>query len=348
MRERSQTMPRRRGPKLHLPAPRRYNYEENFFSESPYYTIDNTENIYGTTLSPTQRCYVDPWDLENYDYVRKKLSSTPIRCSAESYYDTSLSTSPYYMARSPSSEVPLVSPKRLAATMPRTRRQSQWNNSCQLGCCSEVSPMSTMRRRRYKDTKSEINGVDYSKYDDYMSHMIMNIETDEDKYTDYDGLSSSSSTELHSSIDEELYKAPTFTINRSSGYESTIRRKTGSSLYDKPAPRLEFPAPQSIPPPTPSYDYSNPYATSPHCSASDCYVCSMFYASPSMYGVMDSSAEEGYNDSAIYCSSTERSPFSSLYSGIYSNKFVLSKTGLLQIDYSCSWNDLDRIMGRQY
>jgi len=35
---------------------------------------------------------------------------------------------------------------------------------------------------------------------------------------------------------------------------------------------------------------------------------------------------------------------SSLYSGIYARKFGLSKKGLLQIDYSCSWNDLDRVM----
>lgn len=69
MRGRSHTTPRRRGPKMALPTSCRGNYEE--VSESPYYTIDNTEDIYGTTLLPSQRCYVDPWDLENYDYVRK-------------------------------------------------------------------------------------------------------------------------------------------------------------------------------------------------------------------------------------------------------------------------------------
>lgn len=70
MRERSQTTPRRRGPKHPLPS--RDSYEDNFdTSEPPYYSIDNTEEIYGTNLLPSQRCYVDPWDLENYDYVRK-------------------------------------------------------------------------------------------------------------------------------------------------------------------------------------------------------------------------------------------------------------------------------------
>ncbi|EDX15550.1 GD15236 [Drosophila simulans] len=34
--------------------------------------------------------------------------------------------------------------------------------------------------------------------------------------------------------------------------------------------------------------------------------------------------------------------------GIYARKFGLSKKGLLQIDYSCSWNDLDRVMQRHY
>lgn len=71
MRERSHTTPRRRGPKQPLPQDALYNDSSFESQESPYYTIDNTEDIYGTTLLPSQRCYVDPWDLENYDYVRK-------------------------------------------------------------------------------------------------------------------------------------------------------------------------------------------------------------------------------------------------------------------------------------
>lgn len=39
--------------------------------DGQYYTIESTEEIYSTTLSAKQRNYVDPWDLENYDYVRK-------------------------------------------------------------------------------------------------------------------------------------------------------------------------------------------------------------------------------------------------------------------------------------
>lgn len=39
--------------------------------DGQYYTIESTEEIYSTTLSAKQRNYIDPWDLENYDYVRK-------------------------------------------------------------------------------------------------------------------------------------------------------------------------------------------------------------------------------------------------------------------------------------
>lgn len=80
---RAATMVRRQGPRHPLPSRHSSeinqtmsNYESNDRSEysrqeSPYYTIDNTEDIYGTTLLPSERCYIDPWDLENYDYVRK-------------------------------------------------------------------------------------------------------------------------------------------------------------------------------------------------------------------------------------------------------------------------------------
>ncbi|XP_053965250.1 uncharacterized protein LOC128867782 [Anastrepha ludens] len=347
MREHSHTTPRRRGPKLPLPVARREHYGEHFeVSESPYYTIDNTEDIYGTTLLPSQRCYVDPWDLENYDYVRKKLSSTPVRSSPEPYYDTSLSTSPYYKLRSPSREIqeelPVTPSHRLAATMPRNRRRSHWNEACQLDCCTSPVPM--IRRRRYEDSRSELYGVGRGKYEDYMSYMMMNLEAEEDAYTGYGGISSSSSTELHSSIGEEHIQTSTMISNKTSGYDATARRRSGPS-YEKPAPHLEFPAPPSLPPPPLAYDYSNPYATLPYCSVSECYDCSMIYAtSPSMYGYMDASNK----GSTIYGSTVGRRPSSSLCSGIYGNKFGLSKKGLLQIDYSCSWNDLDRIIRSHY
>lgn len=341
MRGRSHTTPRRRGPKMALPTSCRGNYEE--VSESPYYTIDNTEDIYGTTLLPSQRCYVDPWDLENYDYVRKKLNSPPVRTSPEPYYETSMSTCPYYMECSPPPEIHenllVTQPKRMAATIPRNRRRSHWNESCQLGCCTSPEPM--LRRRRYEDTRSELYSVGRGKYEDYMSRVIMNLEAEEDAYTGYGGVSSSSSTELHSSISEGQYQSSSITSNKTSGYDAM----TGAS-YGRPAPQLEFPAPPSLPPPTLSHDYSNPYATLPYCSVSDCYDCSMIYdSSPPVYGLYNGNGNCSNNKSTIYGSTRSSS---SLYSGIYGHKFGLNKKGLLQIDYSCSWNDLDRIMSRHF
>ncbi|XP_036330337.1 uncharacterized protein LOC118742395 [Rhagoletis pomonella] len=346
MREHRHTTPRRRGPMFPLPAPRGEHYgEQSEVSESPYYTIDNTEDIYGTTLLPSQRCYVDPWDLENYDYVRKKLSSTPVRSSPEPYYDTSLSTSPYYMMTSSPQElheeVRLAPSQRLAATIPRNRDRSHWNETCHLDCC--ISPVS-MQRRRYEDTRSDLYGVGHGKYEDYMSHMMTSLEAEEDVYTGYGGVSSSSSTEVHSSIDEEHTQASAMAVNKTSGYNTTMRRRSGPAC-EKPAPYLEFPAPPSLPPPPLTFDYSKPSAASPYYSSADCLDCSMIYAtSPSIYGYIDRS----YKGSTIYGSTIGRRPSSSLCSGIYGHKFGLSKKGLLQIDYSCSWNDLDRIIGRHY
>lgn len=122
--------------------------------------------------------------------------------------------------------------------------------------------------------------------------------------------------------------------------------------FSKPAPKLEFPSPPPMPP---TYDYCNPYATMPPCcSVSDCYECltqaqQQIYGAHSIYGTTTAPTTcygcAGMTD----CSQTlGRRPSSSLYSGIYNTKFGMSKKGLLQIDYSCSWNDLNRVMGRQY
>lgn len=128
----------------------------------------------------------------------------------------------------------------------------------------------------------------------------------------------------------------------------------------KPAPKLEFPAPPPSVPPT--YDYCNPYATLPCCSVSDCYEClsqaaqqhqqhhQQLYGSHSVYGgtATNTTPDSCYDCSLGPTNSLGRRPSSSLYSGIYSSKFGMSQKGLLQIDYSCSWNDLDRIMTRNY
>ncbi|EDW04385.1 GH19660 [Drosophila grimshawi] len=85
----------------------------------------------------------------------------------------------------------------------------------------------------------------------------------------------------------------------------------------------------------------------PYCSLPDCDECqqqatSLIYAAPStLYGTL-----AGGRVATQYDSTSPSD--SSLYAGIYARKFGLSKKGLLQIDYSCSWNDLDRVMGRQY
>lgn len=180
-------------------------------------------------------------------------------------------------------------------------------------------------------------------------------------------ISSSSSTEHHNSSigDEVAYTRRSSTMPRpqrqsmSSNYgpsSTLIRKRSKSNLRKSSPPQLSFPSPPAIPPPSSSspYDYSNPYATLPYCSISDCYEClsqaqqygnttvaggSMLYgcSSPSMYGVK-----------SVYSGSTMQRTSSSLYGGIYGSKFGLSKKGLLQIDYSCSWNDLDRVMGRHY
>lgn len=135
---------------------------------------------------------------------------------------------------------------------------------------------------------------------------------------------------------------------KTSGYDALTPRCSRPS-FNKPAPQLEFPAPPSLPPPPSSCAYSNTYATLPYCSVSECYDCSLIYGtSPALYGFSSGSEESGIKGNTLYGSTMGRRPPSSLYSGIYGHKFGLSKKGLLQIDYSCSWNDLDRIMGRHY
>ncbi|XP_037955538.1 uncharacterized protein LOC119685354 [Teleopsis dalmanni] len=336
MRERSQSKPRRRGPKLPLPA--RDIYDEHFEAmESPYYMIDNTEDIYGTTLSPTQRCYVDPWDLENYDYVRKKVNTTPSNNGG--YYDAPISPSPagepvetgyYYKSRTDLQDN-ITSTRMSSSTMPRNRRRSHYQ--CDLDCCAPSL------HRRYNDPYGFYETND-DKYADYMQHMTANLLEEEDFeqtiYNGYGGISSSSSTEPHSSIGDESVST---LMLHTPGF-GAVSRKRGLVL-PKPAPKLEFPAPPPLPP---TYDYCSPYATMPYCIASECYECisqaqrsSLIYASPSTYG-----------STSIYNTTLGRRPSSSLYGGIYSSKFGLSKKGLLQIDYSCSWNDLDRVISHNY
>lgn len=194
------------------------------------------------------------------------------------------------------------------------------------------------------------------------------------------GFSSASSTEQHSSIGGDELPLPrrAATLQRRPvpnpykensyglGYGTAPhpRRKRSAARNSPPAktltdrPQIDFPAP---PPLSPAYDYCNPYATMPYCSLPDCQECqqqatSLIYAAPStLYGTLAAAARGaragsggsggGGNQAISPCDSPSDS---SLYAGIYARKFGLSKKGLLQIDYSCSWSDLDRVMGRQY
>ncbi|KAH8301571.1 hypothetical protein KR059_006101 [Drosophila kikkawai] len=389
MRERSQTTPRRRrtGPKQALPPGS--SSEGVGALESPYYTIDNTEDIYGTTLLPSQRCYVDPWDLENYDYVRKKIDDVtmggqevvePAYGSGNNSNNNSLTPSPTYGYG-----------MGMSATMPRphtqTRRVSR--AQCQLECCVPQRSHQSRSRRRSRSARkeplytarSDVYGAP-SRYEDYMATMTRQLHLDDNEaeeeqeelygeeqrqlYNGFGGFSSTSSMEHPSSIGDErpMPSRRAATLQRrsvpsqnhmASGYGTAPhpRRKRSGKMATtngnpNPPPQIDFPAP---PPLSPAYDYCNPYATLPYCSIPDCSECqqqatSLIYAAPStLYGTL------GVADRTLErrgASPHSSGGDSSLYSGIYARKFGLSKKGLLQIDYSCSWNDLDRVMQRHY
>ncbi|XP_016993837.2 uncharacterized protein [Drosophila takahashii] len=391
MRERSQTTPRRRraGPKQALPPGS--SSEGVGALESPYYTIDNTEDIYGTTLLPSQRCYVDPWDLENYDYVRKKIDDVTGQEAVEPAYGgvggNSLTPSPTYgYGMGVGGGVGVG----MSATMPRPHTQSRRVSraQCQLECCV---PQRTRRRSRSArkeplyTARSDIYGAP-SRYEDYMATMTRQLQLDNGQeeeeevepedlygeeqqqlYNGFGGFSSASSTEHPSSIGDErpLPQRRAATLQRRSvpsqinksnnniggGYGTAPhprRKRSGKTAPLCAPPQIDFPAP---PPLSPAYDYCNPYATLPYCSIPDCSECQQqIYAAPStLYGTMGGGGGGGRDGSRARGSSPHSSGGdSSLYSGIYARKFGLSKKGLLQIDYSCSWNDLDRVMQRHF
>lgn len=178
MRERSQTTPRRRraGPKQPLPS-----------VESPY-NIDNTEDIYGTTLLPSQRCYVDPWDLENYDYVRKKIDAVDTVVAAPiPDYETALDYEREHSSSQSSSSPIATSGYGMivsASTMPRPHTRHQSRSQCQLECCR--LPANRRSRSQRKEplyaARSELYGAPPSRYDDYMATMTRQLQLDDDVY----------------------------------------------------------------------------------------------------------------------------------------------------------------------
>lgn len=164
------------------------------------------------------------------------------------------------------------------------------------------------------------------------------------------GSSSPSSTERNnsscgtSSVSSLMLHTPGF------GAAASNRRRL---VLPKPAPRLEFPAP-------PPYDYcisttcpclenSNNYYTlsssCPECSLTPTttpdYNFSIYSPLSSIYGGI-----RGV-DGSLYgvgsgCGGGGGGKSSLCSYNTYSSKFGLSKKGLLQIDYSYNWDDLDR------
>jgi len=132
-------------------------------------------------------------------------------------------------------------------------------------------------------------------------------------------METSSSTERNSSSDSTI---------------STLRLHTPgfgvangqrSLVLPKPTPHIEFPGP-------PSYDYYEIPIENSYCSLNEFFDC----ASMGQGGGSD-----GSGNVPLYATTRRRSRSSNgtLYS---SNRFGLSKKGLLQIDYSCNWNNLDK------
>lgn len=151
--------------------------------------------------------------------------------------------------------------------------------------------------------------------------------------------------DMDSQLDQPIYGArEEHSIYGTSRRLSTIQRRQ---------PKVDFPPP----PPNPAYitsDDISPYHDTGYRSISDYYGSghsslsppasyqpspNMIYGS-SMYGAINGSGGSGGPVDSIYDTSRKTS---SIYS--YGN-IGLSKKGLLQIDYSCSWDDLDRMIGR--
>ncbi|KAL5286643.1 hypothetical protein ACFFRR_007953 [Megaselia abdita] len=259
--------------------------------DGQYYTIESTEEIYSTTLSAKQRNYIDPWDLENYDYVRKKLAS------------------------------PVMEPEMLVPMSPKPDYYYM-SNSLE----DEDYPTIIENNRAYS-SRYYSGGEDEEELTSrYMSYPDR----------DYD---------MDSQLDQPIYGVrDEHSIYGTSRRLSTIQRRQ---------PKVDFPPP----PPNPAYitsDDISPYHDTGYRSISDYYGSghsslsppasyhpspNMIYGS-SMYGAINGSGGSGGPVDSIYDTSRKTS---SIYS--YGN-IGLSKKGLLQIDYSCSWDDLDRMIGR--
>lgn len=174
----------------------------------------------------------------------------------------------------------------------------------------------------------------------------------------------SSSTERNSSCSGNS------TVSTLQLHTPGFRVHTRSIVMPKPMPHIEFPAPpppSSLPlPPIQSasaYEYyanvsipnyqsvsslspannNNNISHQHHRRNSRCYECIDEYAP--LYAATSSIADKRSQRRSTY----------SLYGGGYAKieppnhleKFGLSKKGLLQIDYSCNWNNLQRLIANK-
>lgn len=134
-----------------------------------------------------------------------------------------------------------------------------------------------------------------------------------------------------------------------------------SIVLPKPIPHIEFPAP---PPPFPELMQSN-------SSAYDCYAsipipnyqstnndydlysqrrisqcCECIDNNVPLYateGVRGDDGKRNRRRSSIYGGYDD---YATIQQPVYLERFALSKKGLLQIDYSCNWNHLQRMISK--
>ncbi|XP_055373090.1 uncharacterized protein LOC129606682 [Condylostylus longicornis] len=307
-------------------------------SESYYDGIDSDiyGDIYGSKLSAEERCYIDPWDLENYDYVRKKLSASSIdeRSTSGGVDCLTITTT------SPAGEPSTVSSQFFY--LPN-------NNSTPdcMACLAGMDEHSFYNNTTKYETIYDDDMI-YSDFDNIYTTEIPN----QSEFSSLSSINSSSAAEINEEENSSVMLSTSLKLHTPGfGVAASGRRKL---TLPKPVPHLEFPAP-------PPYDYCIPYGDVliPNY-AFDCYECMSnipiygritttpptLSPQPTELLYSGSTGSSGDTGCANYSSfdSTMSQP-SSLYS-TYSNRFEISKKGLLQIDYSCNWNDLDRLIGK--
>jgi len=226
-----------------------------------------------------QRQYIDPWDLENYIYLRSKTDPT--------FEEVPLSESP---AGEPINSRFYYVPGEY--------------EDCRR-CCAGADELTFYNERFGIPEIEEPINEDYIVYN---------------SYTDGD----SSSTDLQNSCDSA----------------STLRLCTPNFgltriVLPKPPPlhELHIPPPPSVPPSS-SYDYYEIPSDSNYYSLNDCMECLQTENVP-IYATnrgLPRSSMPDYDPEANYGSIYCSTPY----------HFGLDKKGLLQIDYSCNWNNLHR------